>query len=155
MSTDSEVLDIVEKAFANVPRPDRFTDNTHCDECAEHDELLRQRTRATLNLQDVGNPGWDPICFVSPEGFAYYLPALARLALAAPDEDGGWCGDQFFFHLRYDGSANARVRACDARQRAAVVALLRHIRASRPRLVEEHLAGPALDDAIAAWTLPT
>ena len=55
------------KAFLAEPLPDHFTDYTHCCECAEHDELLRARDRETLALEDVGNAGWDPICFVTAE----------------------------------------------------------------------------------------
>lgn len=32
----------------------------------------------TLKLEDVGNLGWNPICFITPVGFRYYFPAFAR-----------------------------------------------------------------------------
>ena len=90
MSSDAQVLETIQQAFASSPRPRHFTNYTHCSECAEHDEVLRSRDVQTLRIEDVGNPGWDPICFISPEGFAYYVPALARLALAQPVEPHGW-----------------------------------------------------------------
>ncbi len=82
MTTDKEILERINQAFAASPRPEHFTNHTHCCECFEHDKLLRSRDGDTLGMNDVGNPGWDPICFISPEGFAYYLPALARLTLS-------------------------------------------------------------------------
>ncbi|MTW23069.1 hypothetical protein [Allochromatium palmeri] len=89
----------IDAAFGTVPRPEHFTNYLHCEECAEHDGLLRARDRQTLSLADVGNPGWDPLCFITPEGLAYYFPTLARLALAEPDTLYGWYADQFLFHL--------------------------------------------------------
>jgi hypothetical protein len=65
MASDHEIMDIINEAFATEPRPDHFTSYTHCCECAEHDALLRARDRETLTLEDVGNPGWHPICFVT------------------------------------------------------------------------------------------
>ncbi len=105
---DAEALRAIEEAFRGSPRPEHFTDYRHCCECAEHDELLRSRDLDTLGIADVGNPGWDPICYITDEGFRYYLPALARLALAAPLEAGGWYMPQLLFHLGYQGQGNRR-----------------------------------------------
>ena len=78
MINDDEILSVVTQAFGECHRPEHFTNYTHCCECAEHDDLLRSRDRVTLSIADVGNAGWDPICFVTNEGFQYYLPALVR-----------------------------------------------------------------------------
>jgi hypothetical protein len=43
MATDQEIIDAVRLAFAAAPRPEHFTDLTHCCECAEHDALLASR----------------------------------------------------------------------------------------------------------------
>jgi hypothetical protein len=97
--TDTEALGILDAAFGPCPRPEHFTNDKHCEECAEHDELLRNRDRDTLTVADVGNPSWDPICFISGEGFNYYFPTLARLALADPADGHGWYFEQLLFHL--------------------------------------------------------
>jgi hypothetical protein len=65
---DDAILSVVAAAFDECQRPKHFTDYTHCCECAEHDVLLRSRNRGTLTVADVGNPGWDPLCFVTNEG---------------------------------------------------------------------------------------
>jgi hypothetical protein len=62
---DTEALGILDAAFGPCPRPEHFTNDKHCEECAEHDELLRNRDRDTLTVADVGNPSWDPICFIT------------------------------------------------------------------------------------------
>jgi hypothetical protein len=49
-SPDERILQIVRDAFASVPRPEHFTNYRHCDECYEHDELLRQRDRDSLTI---------------------------------------------------------------------------------------------------------
>ena len=63
--SDKTVLTKIIDAFASVAKPEHFTDYNHCEECAEHDELLRSRNRFSLQFADVGNPGWDPLCFTS------------------------------------------------------------------------------------------
>jgi hypothetical protein len=84
MDAEAQLSAQIDAAFGGVERPVHFTTYTHRCECAEHDELLRARDRDTLSIADVGNPGWDPICLTSPQGIAYYFPALARLPLPRP-----------------------------------------------------------------------
>lgn len=124
MTTQLQAIAAVDQAFGSLPKPEHFTNYTHCEECAEHDELLRNRDRETLVIDDVGNPGWDPICFSSPEGMAFYMPCLARLALTEPMHEHDWYGEQLLFHL-YSGAANNRLyEYCNAEQRAAVALLI-------------------------------
>jgi hypothetical protein len=148
--SDSQVLDAVEQAFRSCVRPEHFTNYNHCDECEEHDELLRSRDLHTLSIRDVGNIGWDPICFVSPEGFAYYFPALARLALAQPDEVG-WYGSQLLFHLSCD-RAQERISACTPDQRNAVNAYLHHLLETRLQTARMYMCDDDLLQTIALWS---
>jgi hypothetical protein len=149
--TDAEVLARLDAAFAGCERPEHFTDFRHCCECAEHDELLRSRDRGTLRLEDVGNPGWDPLCFTSAEGLLYFLPALARLALKAPAGDADWYVPQLHFHLTYEGERNRIRVAASPAQRRAVVALLAHILETRAALCNEWSCRDELVSAIALW----
>ncbi|MBT8769066.1 hypothetical protein [Metapseudomonas boanensis] len=136
MPTDAEALALIDAAFADAPRPVHFTDYRHCCECAEHDELLRSRDRSTLQHTDVGNAGWDPICFCSPEGIAYFMPALVRFALAQPNDQLDWYGWQLLFHLYQGGAYNTFLNACSAPQRQAIAALLAHLIDTRADLLE-------------------
>ena len=73
-------MNLLEEAielFGGTPRPEHFTNYTHCCECAEHDETLRKETLETLSYDNV-RPGWNPLCFISPEGFQYYFPSIVR-----------------------------------------------------------------------------
>lgn len=124
MVMQPEAIAAVDLAFGSLPKPEHFTNYTHCQECAEHDELLRSRTRETLAIQDVGNPGWEPLCFSSPEGIAFYMPSLARLAFAEPTYGYGWYGDQLLFHLYSGGLDNKLYRYCNAKQREAIAVLI-------------------------------
>jgi hypothetical protein len=150
--TDQDVLDQIEREFGACPRPEHFTDYQHCCECAEHDEVLRSRDRDTLGMGEVGSPGWDPICFVTPEGFAYYVPALARLALARPNPTWVSYVPQLAFQLRYDGAQNARWRQCTPGQRAAVARLLEHIIETRAADVDENCCTDVVFEALAVWS---
>lgn len=143
MSTDRAILAEIDAAFGQAPRPEHFTNYTHCCECAEHDELLRSRNRETLRIKDVGNPGWDPLCFCSAEGMAYYFPALARLALAEPQYGFGWYGEQLLFHLYSGFAENSFFRYCNPAQRSAVARFLAHIIETRTQLIDE---GACTDD---------
>jgi len=153
VNPDNEILRAIHIAFRDCPRPEHFTDYTHCAECEEHDEVLRSRDVETLSFNEVGNAGWDPICFLSPAGFAYYLPALARLALDPPDEQGNSYLRQFLFHLQYDGRGNERWQHCTPKQRAIVVAFLHHVIDTRAEVLD----GSAIADdaflALDAWTV--
>lgn len=144
--TDAEALAELRAAFAACPRPERFTDFRHCCECAEHDELLRSRDVDTLGIEDVGNPGWDPLCFTSAEGLLYYLPALGRLALAEPAYPA-----QLHFHLTYDGGKNRILVAASPAQRRVVARFLRHIVEARPSLCEDLGLRDELLAAAALW----
>ena len=148
--TDAEVLSVLAVAFAGCERPEHFTNFQHCCECAEHDELLRSRDLDTLRIEDVGNPGWDPLCFTSADGLLYYLPALGRLALTETTDTVDWYGPQLHFHLTYDGTKNRIFVAASLEQRRAVVQLLRHILDSRGELCERC---SCRDDLVAAAEL--
>ncbi len=56
-SSDAEILEQVKQVFSTAQRPEHFTNYTHCEECAEHDALLRSRDLDTLAIEDVGNVG--------------------------------------------------------------------------------------------------
>lgn len=124
MVTQSEAIAAVDLAFGLLPKPEHFTNYKHCEECAEHNELLRGRTQETLDFEDVGNPGREPMCFSSPEGVAFYLPSLVRLAFAEPPYGYDWYGHQMLFHLYSGGLENRLYTYCNSAQRAAVAALI-------------------------------
>jgi uncharacterized protein DUF6714 len=153
MATDQEIIDAVRHAFAAEPRPEHFTDHTHCCECAEHDALLASRNLDCLRVEDVNNAGWDPICFVTAEGFRYYLPALVRLAFeSASAED--WYLPQLLFHLIGDGPQNRRVVCCTAAQQQAIMAVLWHAVETRPALIVRYGIEDDLQRALEIWSAP-
>jgi hypothetical protein len=113
------ILAEIAEAFA-VPRPDWFVDAKHCCECAEHESELQAETVETLRREVMGDGGWDPVTFIkNPDGFKYFMPALARLACATGP---GYFLGRFLTYLNAD-----RVETFTERQRAAVEALLLHL----------------------------
>ncbi len=58
---------------------------------------------------------------------AYYMPTLARLALADPTSNYGWYGDTLHIHLSCNGNENAFFRYCNHDQRKAIASLLRYL----------------------------
>lgn len=85
----------------------------------------------SIGLAQLGNPGWDPLCFSSAEGLLYYMPALIRLTLDTMDNPRATYLDQMLFHLVQDGPGNRLVSACSKEQRKFVADFLEY-------LVEKH-----------------
>jgi len=144
----SELLARIEQEF-NAPRPEHFTNHQHCCECAEHDNTLQQRNPETIGLEELGSPGWDPICFINIQGFLYYFPALARLALEGTGDS--YYLDQFLFHISYDGPRNIRWQACNQQQRNLVVELLETVLEQRAEEVEEMMNADDLLRTLEIW----
>ena len=119
------------KLIFNVPKPIHFVNYSHCCECAEHEETLSGSDVDSIGLQQLGNPGWDPLCFCSPEGLLYYMPALIRLTLDTIESPNESYLDQMLFHLIYDGVGNRLVTASTGEQQAFVAEFLEY-------LVENH-----------------
>uniref|UniRef100_B8HTC3 Uncharacterized protein n=1 Tax=Cyanothece sp. (strain PCC 7425 / ATCC 29141) TaxID=395961 RepID=B8HTC3_CYAP4 len=125
------------KRVFNLPKPAHFTDYHHCCECAEHDQTLSRYDVDSIGLEQLGNPGWDPLCFCSPEGLKYYLPAMMRLTLETIATD--FYLDQMVFHLIYDGPNNRLVQACTPAQRQFVVNFLSYLIDNYPAQIEASL----------------
>ena len=149
---DTDIVSLITGAFGGIARPEHFTNYRHCDECFEHDELLRSRTWETLAIDDVGSMAWNPITMATPEAFAYWLPALTRLALEPMPMGLDWYGYIILFELRRDGPRNERWLFCNPEQRSAVVRLLEHIEATRPAEVEVYGCQPELLDVWTIWS---
>ncbi len=153
-SGDRSVLAGIDAAFGDVARPSHFTEFAHCAECADHDERLQATEGRQLQLEDVAYPGFDPFCVALPMSFAYFLPALARLALNAPHAEHGWYAAQLCFHLDAARRANGFHALCTPVQRAAVAALLRHLLETRRSLIEDARALDAFADCYRFWAEP-
>ncbi len=136
----TRILDEIAAAFA-VPRPDWFCDASHCCECAEHEAELRRHDLDSLDFAAVGSAAWDPICFIkNPDGFKYFMPALARLACAGGDD---YYLDLFCNQLRPD-----RIETFTERQRAAVEALIYQLSEVLGPQIEQYGDYPELE-----WSL--
>ncbi len=121
------------KLVFNIPKPLHFSDYQHCCECAEHDQTLLASDVDSIGLEQLGNPGWDPLSFSSTAGLMYYLPALIRLTLDTIDNPRETYLDQMLFHLIRDGVGNMIISECSKEQREFVAAFLEYV-------VENHAA---------------
>jgi hypothetical protein len=151
-TTDAAVLEVVKRAFGDVQRPEHFTNYKHCDECWEHDEELAASDLDTLSINDVGNMGWNPITFATPEAFAYYMPALARLALDPMPKERDWYGYIILLELRRDGPRNDRWIYCSAAQRASVVQLIEHLYSTRTEEITTYDCDNEVMDVLEIWS---
>ncbi len=155
--TQNDVILLVESAFARVKRPEHFTDYNHCEECKEHDKLLRSRDRATIRVSDGDNPGWNPLDFITPEGFLYYFPSLAKLALSKEGE--AFLINFVPFHL-CDALTNKKghhshrwLAVLNKQQCTAILKYVRYVAKTKRDIMTPYGAYPEeLDRAVAFWS---
>lgn len=114
------------KRLFKVKKPEHFTDFTHCEECAEHDETLRNSNVENIGMEQLGKIGWDPMCFCSVEGKKYYMPALVKLCLETLNSDAPYL-EQFLFHLEGDGENNELVAGCSPEQRIFISSFIGYL----------------------------
>ncbi len=137
----------------NRPKPAHFTNYQHCCECAEHDATLITADVDSIGLEQLGNPGWDPLCFTSAEGLVYYMPALIRLTIetmATPQER---YLEQLLFHVMYDGQENRIVRACNPEQRAFIAQFLVYLMEQYSTELDECMYADDILKAFEIWSL--
>jgi hypothetical protein len=132
------ILVNINRVFGAILRPETMVRNPgHCDECADHEAVMQGVTPQTVTLNEVGSPGWDPVCFLSDEAFCYFMLGFARLAL---DDDGEYLW-QFFFHL----DQGFRVDAFNTEQRRAVAMLVDYIGDNRIEALIDSMAEAEFD----------
>ncbi|MDO5623558.1 MAG: hypothetical protein Q4G71_02600 [Pseudomonadota bacterium] len=148
---DQAVLAQIDQAFGPVPCPAHFTDD-YLDGCdsQDHDEVLSARPRERLRRGDLGQSGWNPLCFTHAAATAYLFPTLARYALMPRISGREAYADLLLWNLENEGERNRFFSAFTPAQRAAVARFLRHLKATRlePDL---HFSLPELNRAIATW----
>jgi hypothetical protein len=150
--TDNEIYLMIKKIFANAPRPEYFTNYLHCEECQEHDDLLRSKDVDSLSYEDIGNPGWSPVPFMTAEAIRYYFPALVRVAFD-PSHKGNPLNFVGSLFSNLDSDDMGRFTLFNSAERKSVLALLNHLKGSlseRFGFDEDEFA--ELEPLIVKWT---
>ena len=144
-----EILSSIEAAFSHCRRPHNFIDASHCEECAEHNDTLCNTNRDEIGLKELGNPCWDPMCFVQPQGFVYYFPAMVRLAF--DDSTNNEYLNQFLFHCTYEGGKNPNFKHFTNDQVRATADLMRFLKMNWKKKLEYLMATEDADIAVRVW----
>ncbi len=113
------------KRLFHMKKPRHFADYKHCDECEEHDQTLINSTIDTISLDELGNPGWDSLCFATAEGKKFYMPSLIRLSLETMNNE--FYFGQLLFYLEADGQGNELYTACNSKQREFIQAFVEFV----------------------------
>lgn len=150
MGSVQQLVDEAADVFGKVPRPEHFTDHTHCCECAEHDEVLQKFTPGTIVREALGHPGWDPMTATTDAGFRYYLPGLIRIVLTTSGDDD-YIG-QFVSLVVRDGPRNSRWLACTKPERAIVHKALQVLLEDRTGEIDDWVDADRLLQAIEIWS---
>lgn len=131
------------KRLFRMDKPENFTNYKHCEECEEHDQTLRNGSIDSIGLEELGNPGWDPICFASTDGKKYYMPALIRLSLNTVNDE--FYFGQLLFHLEGSGPENELYSSCNPVQRRFILDFIEHmIMTYTPQIESEFYENEAL-----------
>jgi len=115
---------LAQKIF-QTEKPTFFVEPPWDYEGVEHNETLMKSSLETIGLAELGNPGWDPLCFCSEEGMKYFFPALVRLSLDTIDDD--FYFEQLLFHLGYGGQKNRFLNSCSTDQKEFVSMFLNYM----------------------------
>ena len=110
------------------------------DNATEEAALSAIRKWTFIPQRVDGIPAQVETTLIIPFPAPYFFPSLARFALAEPDSQSGWYGEQLLFHLSSGFKDNNFFRYCSPRQRRAVSIFLGHIIESRAALVEAYAA---------------
>lgn len=132
------------KRIFEAKKPEHFTNFTHCEECAEHDETLRNSSVEIIGMEELGKLGWDPMCFCTIEGKKYYMPALMRLCVETLTSNEPYL-EQFLFHLEGDGENNDLVMGCTPEQRKFIACFMNYLIEKHAKEIEKNLCA---DDAL-------
>ncbi len=132
--TDPEIPLLHEREFGSVPRPEKFTCEDGDPWCMDADAKLHSWMPETLRLEDVTKFGYDPWTECLPQGKAYFLPAMARLAL----EEVHPCGDWYAGWLGHRLGCDSRLfEFCSTSQRGAILEFLDHLLSTRSGIADE------------------
>ena len=145
-----KIIEQINLAFGKVPRPKEFVNNPyHCEECGEHNDTLSQTNRDEIGLKELNNPGWDPICFVKPQAFLYYFPALVRLVF--DDKSNNEYLWQFLFHCTYEGTESRLFCHFNREQISATRDLMYFLKYNWKKKIEKMCLTKDVDKAVKIW----
>ncbi len=124
MHTKEEIRSEIESAFDNS-RPDVLCVADGDPESSDHAMMWNDRDRDSLSFEDVFVEGSYPYNALTPDGLAYFLPAIARIALDSEGRavDGEWCGIPFVIGV-LGRQPNHFLSNCTIDQRRAVAHLV-------------------------------
>lgn len=145
------VLRNLYSAFSDCKRPEHFTDYEHCEECAEHDEVMRSATLDTLDSVHLGGPGWAPFSFLTVEGFAHYMPRILELAVTGK---GNEHGDLFLSDILFQlvpGEEYDRFKNYSTAQRQAVLGALLYAKENCQEGLALYASEDDMEEAISYW----
>lgn len=115
---------MIERAFADAPRPDTFIMTGHCPDCAEQERRFRRVTRGTLSSRDIIED-WSPIGVMTESALKYWLPDMARVSA---NELNSYFFLPSFVLAISEGTEEVPLDSFDQKQLSALEAYLRSMK---------------------------
>jgi len=132
---ESQVITMINVAFANVPRPAKeFITGCTCWECLEIREDFAERNPDELAPDRMGYHSWD-MTFLTPEARHYFLPGWMKLGIRQPESAYA----DAVIALLLSGEGWDTPRLYNMKQHQAIVSFLDLIRRRSGELCDEDL----------------
>ena len=118
--TQSEDLELIaafaaiDAAFADCPRPEKFTDHPYCEECSDAHDYFQQFTPDSI-AEVTDPPETLPLSFLTDDAYLYLLPGILRWL---PHSGEQFCVGDVLFHVEN------RLHTLNSTQRGALRDLL-------------------------------
>ena len=139
---------IAEKVF-KVERPNFFVEPPHDLEGREHNATLMSSSIESIGIPELGNQGWDPLCFCSEEGMKYFFPALIRLSIETIKDD--FYFEQLLFHLGYQEQENRFLKSCSKEQKEYISIFLDFMINNHAEEIDYNLSTDSAIDVHQLW----
>ena len=139
------------QVFSEIEKPQHSTNYSHCEECAEYDEMLSTVEKRDLSIEQIGTVCWGPVPFLTPEATAYYIPRLIELAAEGVENKDLEPYFNQFINTVCEGPSGRQYSLFGDVHRRAVASVLIYIKSNYYDLVCEHCWGEELDKACANW----
>ena len=146
----TQILEALYQEFSDVEKPEHFTKFEHCEECREHNETMKSANLDTLTALHLGSFGWNPLSFLTEQGFAYFMPRLIELLLQdAKFRSGDPFAESMLFQLCPSASFDRFLSYSPQKCRAVLEALKYY----KNHSTHDRFTGEDVDKAIQYWQL--
>jgi hypothetical protein len=138
--------------FGDFEKPIRcMIHDADCPDCRDHEKTLKNATRKTLSINDLGTVAWDPVPNLNAHAMSYFLPRLIEFAVTRTIDCDGDPYMMRFINTVLGGPDCERFRLLGEEHKYLVFQVLLYLRAHYLAMVKDECWDQELDMAINRW----